>query len=61
MIVNGDHTQTDLSPQDAGAFVEYSRKFGNKVDGIASIKLEAQDIVRHPTVAKLVEMGLDYD
>ncbi len=57
LIVNGDSEQSDLGIQPV-ACVYYAQKFEG-VEGVSVVKLGRQDIVRHPTVARLVEVGLD--
>jgi phosphate starvation-inducible protein PhoH and related proteins len=57
LIITGDSEQSDL-PLRPVACVYYAEKFEG-VEGISVVRLGRQDIVRHPTVARLVEVGLD--
>ena len=53
IVVSGDVTQIDLPPPARSGLVDaLSRLHG--IDGIASVKLAAADIVRHPLVQKIV-------
>lgn len=57
LIINGDSEQSDLNIRPV-ACVYYAEKYID-IEGISVVKLGRQDIVRHPTVARLVEVGLD--
>lgn len=57
-VITGDPHQSDLPEDMRGAFVDYSQKFG-EIDGIAVCRFSKADIVRHPLVARMVEIGLD--
>lgn len=57
LIIAGDSEQTDL-PLRPVACVYYANKFEG-IEGVSVVRLSKQDIVRHPTVARLVEAGLD--
>lgn len=53
VVVTGDATQTDLPDKvDSGLMDAWERL--RSVPGIASVELQAQDIVRHPLVRKIV-------
>lgn len=53
IVVTGDATQTDLPDKiESGLIDAWNRLRG--VEGIASIELSAQDIVRHPLVRRIV-------
>lgn len=53
IVVTGDATQTDLPERvESGLIDAWHRLRG--VPGIATVELEAQDIVRHPLVRKIV-------
>jgi phosphate starvation-inducible protein PhoH and related proteins len=53
IVVSGDVTQIDLPPPSRSGLVDaLSRLHG--IDGIASVKLNTADIVRHPLVQKIV-------
>ena len=54
MVVTGDPAQTDLLPELSGL-----RKAATKLkalSGAAVIELEAQDVVRHPLVAEMLDV-----
>jgi phosphate starvation-inducible PhoH-like protein len=57
LIITGDSEQSDL-PVRPVACVYYAEKFEG-IEGVSVVRLGRQDIVRHPTVARLVEAGLD--
>jgi phosphate starvation-inducible PhoH-like protein len=57
LIITGDSEQSDL-PVRPVSCVYYAEKFEG-IEGISVVRLGRQDIVRHPTVARLVEAGLD--
>jgi phosphate starvation-inducible protein PhoH and related proteins len=53
IVVSGDVTQIDLPPKSRSGLIDaLSRLRG--IDGIASVKLTGEDIVRHPLVQKIV-------
>jgi phosphate starvation-inducible protein PhoH and related proteins len=53
IVVSGDVTQIDLPPKSRSGLIDaLSRLRG--IDGIASVKLTAADIVRHPLVQQIV-------
>jgi phosphate starvation-inducible PhoH-like protein len=57
LIITGDSEQSDL-PVRPVSCVYYAEKFEG-IEGVSVVRLTTQDIVRHPTVARLVEAGLD--
>lgn len=54
MVINGDHTQSDLKPHIRGGLESHCKKLEN-LDGLGIIILDKTDIVRHPLVAKIIE------
>lgn len=53
MVINGDITQVDLPKRTTSGLIHAERVLTN-VKGIAHIKFEAEDVVRHPLVAKVI-------
>jgi len=53
MIVTGDPAQSDLLPTMSGLGPVAERLDG--VGGVAVVRLQAEDIVRHPLVATMLE------
>jgi len=53
IVVSGDVTQIDLPPRARSGLVDALARL-HGIDGIASVKLAAADIVRHPLVRKIV-------
>ena len=53
IVVSGDVTQIDLPPHAHSGLVDALSRLDG-IDGIASVKLAAADIVRHPLVQKIV-------
>jgi len=53
-IVNGDVTQTDL-PSDAHSGLNHAADILGKVKGVAFTQFDAEDVVRHPLVKKIVK------
>jgi len=53
VVVTGDATQTDLEPGQASGLIEAERLLRN-VSGIAVVRLDRKDIVRHPLVQRIV-------
>ena len=53
MIVSGDITQIDLPRGAQSGLAEVERLFSG-IDGVAIVRLNESDIVRHPLIAKLV-------
>jgi phosphate starvation-inducible PhoH-like protein len=53
-VVNGDVTQTDLPRGRKSGLIE-SRRILTDVRGIAFTQFGAQDVVRHPLVARIIE------
>ena len=54
MVVTGDPAQSDLLPGVSG-LAEIAEKLGG-TEGISTIALEKQDVVRHPLVARMVDL-----
>jgi phosphate starvation-inducible protein PhoH and related proteins len=53
MVVTGDPSQVDLPGNVTSGLGDAVRKLGN-VDGIGLIRLDADDVVRHPVVSRIV-------
>lgn len=53
MVINGDITQVDLPKRTTSGLIHAERVLTN-VKGIAHIKFEAEDVVRHSLVAKVI-------
>jgi phosphate starvation-inducible PhoH-like protein len=53
-VVNGDVTQTDLARGRKSGLIEARRILGG-VRGIAFTEFGAQDVVRHPLVARIID------
>lgn len=53
MIINGDITQVDLPRRTTSGLIHAERVL-NEVKGIGHIKFEAEDVIRHPLVAKVI-------
>jgi phosphate starvation-inducible PhoH-like protein len=53
MVVNGDITQSDIPYRDRGALSMYAKELAS-VEGINSVYLTNEDIVREPVVADLL-------
>lgn len=53
MVINGDITQVDLPKRTPSGLIHAERVL-TEVKGIAHIKFEAEDVVRHPLVAKVI-------
>ncbi len=53
-IVNGDVTQTDL-PSDAHSGLNHAADILGNVKGVAFTQFDAEDVVRHPLVKKIVK------
>lgn len=53
MVINGDITQVDLPKRTTSGLIHAERVLTD-VKGIAHIKFEAEDVVRHPLVAKVI-------
>ncbi len=53
IVVSGDVTQIDLPPKSRSGLIDALARLRG-IDGIASVKLSASDIVRHPLVQKIV-------
>ncbi len=53
MVVSGDTTQIDLPPKTRSGLIDALARL-NGIEGIGSVKLGRQDIVRHPLVQKIV-------
>jgi phosphate starvation-inducible PhoH-like protein len=54
MIVTGDDSQIDLDSREASGVVDALRRLRG-IEGIAIVRLEQSDIVRHPLVQTVVE------
>ena len=53
MVVNGDMTQVDLPGRQHSGLID-ARRILNNIDQIKFINFSAQDVVRHPVVAKII-------
>jgi phosphate starvation-inducible PhoH-like protein len=53
-VVNGDVTQIDLQRGQKSGLIE-ARRILDKVRGIAFVQFGAQDVVRHPLVARIID------
>jgi phosphate starvation-inducible PhoH-like protein len=53
IVVSGDVTQIDLPPRAKSGLIDALQRL-REIEGIASVKLTAADIVRHPLVQKIV-------
>jgi phosphate starvation-inducible PhoH-like protein len=60
VVVTGDATQKDLSP-DVKSGLEVAEKVLGKVEGISFCKLTSKDVVRHPLVQKIVTAYEEYE
>lgn len=52
LVITGDLTQSDLFCEDQGGLEFCIGRLGN-IDGISIVALSAEDIVRHPLIAKI--------
>ena len=53
MVVNGDMTQVDLPGRQHSGLID-ARRILKNIDQIKFINFSAQDVVRHPVVAKII-------
>ncbi|MEM8964352.1 MAG: PhoH family protein, partial [Acidobacteriota bacterium] len=53
MVINGDATQVDLGPGTRSGLRDAEQVLAG-VDGIAFIRFEKRDVVRHPLVQRIV-------
>ncbi|MCC5889339.1 MAG: PhoH family protein [Alkalibacterium sp.] len=53
MVINGDITQVDLPKRTTSGLIHAERVL-TEVKGIAHIKFEPEDVIRHPLVAKVI-------
>lgn len=60
VVVTGDETQKDLSP-DVKSGLEVAQKVLGRVEGIAFCRLTSKDVVRHPLVQKIVTAYEEYE
>ena len=60
VVVIGDETQKDLSP-DVKSGLEVAQRVLGRVEGIAFCRLTSQDVVRHPLVQKIVTAYEEYE
>ncbi len=60
VVVTGDATQKDLSP-DVKSGLEVAERVLHKVEGISFCTLTSQDVVRHPLVQKIVTAYEEYE
>ncbi|MCI8429273.1 MAG: PhoH family protein [Lachnospiraceae bacterium] len=60
VVVTGDDTQKDLSP-DVRSGLEVAEKVLGRVEGITFCRLTSQDVVRHPLVQKIVTAYEEYE
>ncbi|MDB2388635.1 PhoH family protein, partial [Alphaproteobacteria bacterium] len=54
MVINGDLSQVDL-PSGQISGLQESQKILSKINGIKIVSLEAEDVIRHPIVAKIIK------
>lgn len=54
MVINGDVTQTDLR-QSSESGLQQARRILSDIDHITFIQFTAEDVVRHPLVAKIIK------
>jgi len=54
MVINGDLSQVDL-PSGQISGLQESRKILSKISDIKIVSLEAEDVIRHPIVAKIIK------
>lgn len=54
MIINGDITQVDLPPHKMSGLVQ-ALSIVEGIEGIAVVRLDKRDVVRHPLVQKILE------
>jgi len=57
MVINGDLSQVDL-PKGQISGLQESQKILTKISDIKIVTLEAEDVIRHPIVAKIIK---EYD
>lgn len=60
VVITGDATQKDLSP-DAKSGLDIAVKVLSKIDDIAFCNLTSKDVVRHPLVQKIVKAYETYE
>ena len=60
VVVTGDETQKDLSPE-VRSGLEVAEQVLGKVEGISFCRLTSRDVVRHPLVQKIVTAYEDYE
>ncbi|MBU6156579.1 MAG: PhoH family protein [Alphaproteobacteria bacterium] len=60
MAVTGDPTQTDLSPGQMSGLAE-ARDVLAGVEGVATVELQEEDVVRHPMVRRIVRAYAAHD
>ena len=60
VVVTGDETQKDLSP-DVRSGLEVAEKVLGRVEGISFCRLTSKDVVRHPLVQKIVAAYEEYE
>ena len=60
VVVTGDETQKDLSP-DVRSGLEVAEKVLGRVEGISFCRLTSRDVVRHPLVQKIVTAYEEYE
>lgn len=60
VVVTGDETQKDLSP-DVKSGLEVAEKVLGKVEGISFCRLTSRDVVRHPLVQRIVTAYEEYE
>lgn len=53
MVINGDTTQVDLPKRVSSGLIHGERILAD-VKGIGNIRFEAEDVIRHPLVAKVI-------
>lgn len=60
VVITGDETQKDLSP-DIKSGLEVAERVLHRVEGISFIRLTSRDVVRHPLVQKIVTAYEEYE
>src|SRR5690554_1911668 len=53
MVINGDTTQVDL-PKRVSSGLIHAERVLTDIKGIGNIRFEAEDVIRHPLVAKVI-------
>jgi phosphate starvation-inducible PhoH-like protein len=53
-IVTGDPSQIDLRPKSRSGLLEATELLEG-IEGVAFVRFESKDVVRHPVVARIIE------